>query len=67
MTEPDPTYTTDQDDDRLTAEILAIRQQAIGMAVTSERLLEALGRPVKSAIVTRRERRNSVRRERRKK
>ena len=54
---PEPTGGNDD----LITELLAFRQHAIGFAVSSERLLEALGYPVQTAIVTRRERRQLTR------
>ena len=69
MTEPKPTYSaisykpegTNAD---LVAAVLSVRQYAIGLAVSSERLLEVLDHPVESPIVTRRERRHLTRRPR---
>jgi len=48
--------------DQTTAHLLSMRQFAIGLTIETERMLEALGHPVQSAIVTRRERRNLTRR-----
>lgn len=66
MTEPKPTYSANgeksEDRDRITAELLTFRQHAIGLAVSSERLLEMLDYAVESAIVTRHERRILTRR-----
>ena len=50
--------------DQTTAHLLSMRQFAIGLTIETERMLEALGHPVQSAIVTRRERRNGIRKNR---
>ena len=47
--------------DKQVEQALAMRQYAIGLALSTERLLETLGYPVESAIVTRRERRRLTR------
>jgi hypothetical protein len=49
------------DNSGLQSELLEVRQYAIGLAVATERLLETLGHPVESAIITRYERRNLTR------
>lgn len=49
-----------QKSDILTERLLDVRQYAIGLAVATERLLETMGHPVDSAIVTRAERRYRV-------
>jgi hypothetical protein len=62
MTEPEPTYTTGPPSNDVLAErILELRQYAIGLTVSYERLLDSLGYPVESAIVTRLERRRAIR------
>jgi hypothetical protein len=62
MTEPEPTYITR--DDRLIAEVIALRADLVGLIKQAERVLEAEGMTVESVIVTRRERRNLTRRRR---
>ena len=67
MTEPEPIYSTNGDDaDRIAGELRALRQHTIGLTIAAERLLESLGHPVESAIVTRRERRANLTSQRRK-
>ena len=64
MTEPEPTYTTGPvNNDVLAERILELRQHAIGLTVSYERLLDYIGHPVESAIITRYERRQVVRRQ----
>ena len=58
MTEPEPVYSTNAD--RIAGELRALRQHTIGLTIAAERLLESLGHPVESAIVTRRERRANL-------
>lgn len=58
MTEPDPTYTTGPiSNDVLAERILELRRAAIGLTVSYERLLDYIGHPVESAVVTRQNRR----------
>lgn len=65
MTEPDPTYSTNGDDDNTAATWrLALRSELISAIIQIERELESTGVPVKTAIVTRRERRSLTRRRR---
>jgi hypothetical protein len=62
MTEPEPTYTAEPiSNDVLAERILELRRAAIGLTVSYERLLDYIGYPVESAIVTRQERRRVVR------
>ena len=61
LTKPTNTPEPTSGNDDLITEILAFRQHAIGFTVSSERLLEALGYPVQTAIVTRQERRHLTR------
>ena len=61
MTEPEPVYSTNGDDvAQIADELRTLRQHSIGIAIAAERLLESLGHPVESAIVTRRERRANL-------
>ena len=63
MTEPDPTYHPNGEQlpastiETLRRHALGVRSDGISQVEQSERILEALGYPVESAIVTRRERR----------
>ncbi len=62
MTEPEPTYTVEPaNNDVLAERILELRQYAIGLTLSYERLLDVLDHPVESAIITRQERRQVVR------
>ncbi len=45
------------DNESIRSELLEVRQYAIGLTVATERLLESLGHPVESAIITRQQRR----------
>ncbi len=62
MTEPDPTYSTNGETlpadtvESLRREMLGARSDAIATVRRHERMLEALGHPVESAIISRRER-----------
>lgn len=58
MTEPEPTYQTDEPQpDPTTAGLLEVRQFAIGLTISVERLLEARGFPVENPTKNRQERR----------
>ena len=58
MSEPDSVE--DDQLDKTTSGLLEVRQFAIGLTRATERLLESLGHPVESAIVTRKERRSKM-------
>ena len=68
MTEPEPTYSTNGENlDKATVEairreLINLRSDAVSIARNSERLLEALGFPVESAVRLRVERRRLTRR-----
>ena len=64
MTDPDPTYSTADSDDTAATWRLALRSELISAIIQIERELESTGVPVKTAIVTRRERRHLTRRRR---
>ena len=62
MTEPEPTNNTNGvNNDVLAERILELRQHAIGLTVSYERLLDYIGHPVESAVITRQERRRVIR------
>ena len=62
MTEPPPTYTTSPvNNDVLAERILELRRASIGLTVSYERLLDYIGHPVESAVITRQERRQQIR------
>ena len=48
--------------EKIVRHYMHVRQFALGLAIESERMLESLGHPVASPIVTRQERRNLTRR-----
>lgn len=66
MTEPDPTRNASAEkDDRLIAEVIALRADLVGLIKQAERVLEAEGMAVESVIVTRRQRRSHLTRRKR--
>ncbi len=71
MTEPEPVYQTNGESldsatvEAIRQELISLRSDAVSIAVGSERLLEALGFPVQSAVRLRVERRNLTRKTRR--
>ncbi len=68
MTEPEPAHSSNGESlnratvEAIRQELINLRSDAVSIAVGSERLLEALGFPVESAVRLRAERRRVVKR-----